>query len=57
VKPWANEIRDHIQAWSARLGPLFWWPRFVYHFTDVHNAVNILKVGYLYSRAEAERRA
>jgi hypothetical protein len=55
VKPWADEIRGHIQAWSARLGPLSWWPRFVYHFTDVHNAVSILKAGYLYSRAEAER--
>jgi len=56
VKPWAGEIRRHIDAWSARLGPLGWWPRYVYHFTDVHNAASIVQSGCLYSRAEAERR-
>ncbi|WP_461227214.1 DarT ssDNA thymidine ADP-ribosyltransferase family protein [Lacticaseibacillus suihuaensis] len=32
------------------------WPRFAYHFTDINNAVSILKDGRLYSREEAQRR-
>lgn len=56
MKPWADEIRCHIETWATRPGPLNWWPRYVYHFTDVHNAVSILKTGCLYSRAEAEQR-
>jgi hypothetical protein len=56
VKSWANEIETHINAWSARLGNLDWWPRYVYHFTDVHNAANILQNGYLYSRTKAANR-
>ncbi len=55
MKPWADEIRCHIETWASRLGPLHWWPRYVYHFTDVHNAVSILKTGRLYSRAQAEQ--
>ena len=32
-----------------------WWPRFVYHFTDVRNAVSILEQGALFSRNGALR--
>jgi hypothetical protein len=56
VKPWADEIQRHIEIWATQLGPLDWWPRYVYHFTDVHNAASIVQSGHLYSRAEAERR-
>lgn len=56
MKSWAPEIRHHIETWATRLGPLRWWPRYVYHFTDVHNAASIIRSGHLYSRAEAERR-
>ncbi len=56
MKPWADEIQQHIKIWETRLGSLNWWPRYVYHFTDVHNAASILQSGYLFSRAEAERR-
>jgi len=56
VKSWTDEIEAHINAWSTRLGNLDWWPRYVYHFTDVHNAANILQNGYLYSRTEATKR-
>jgi hypothetical protein len=56
VKPWVDEIQGHIEAWAARLGPLGWWPRYVYHFTDVHNAVGIIQSGCIYSRAEADQR-
>ncbi len=45
-----NIIRKHINDWSTRLGNLNWWPKYVYHFTDIHNAVSILESGYLYSR-------
>lgn len=31
-----------------------WWPRFVFHYTDIRNAVGILKEGYLYGRRHAE---
>jgi hypothetical protein len=30
-----------------------WWPDYLYHFTDILNAVNILKCGSLYSRNKA----
>ena len=56
MKYWANEIEEHINVWSAKLGNLDWWPRYVYHFTDVHNAASILQNSYLYSRTEATKR-
>jgi hypothetical protein len=56
MKPWKADIERHIAMWSARLGHLDWWPRYVYHFTDVHNAASIIQGGHLYSRAEAGRR-
>ena len=56
MKPWADEIQFHIETWAARLGPLSWWPRYVYHFTDLNNAASIIQSGCLYSRAEVERR-
>ena len=56
MKSWIEDIRQHVTTWSGRLREREWWPRFVYHYTDVQNAVNILKEGSLYSRAEAARR-
>lgn len=32
-----------------------WWPDFLYHFTDVHNAASIIESGWIYSRVDAER--
>jgi hypothetical protein len=55
MKSWHAEIQQHIQDWSQRLGNLSWWPRYVYHFTDVQNAVSILADDVLFSRAEAEK--
>lgn len=34
---------------------LNWWPRFFYHFTDVHNVINILGEGWIYSREQAQK--
>lgn len=31
-----------------------WWPNFLYHFTDVHNASHILYEGFIWSRKQAE---
>lgn len=56
MKPWVDEIKFHIETWAARLRPLDWWPRYVYHFTDVNNAASIIQSGCLYSRAEANQR-
>jgi hypothetical protein len=33
-----------------------WWPDYVFHFTDIQNAVSILKTGALFSRLEAQNR-
>lgn len=56
MKPWKADFERHIERWSARLGNLEWWPRYVYHFTDVNNAASIIQTGSLYSRDEAVRR-
>jgi hypothetical protein len=55
MKPWRNEIKLHIENWSKHLGNLNWWPKYVYHFTDIRNAASILKAGTIYSREEAVR--
>lgn len=54
MKSWHKEIERHILTWSNRLGNLGWWPRYVYHFTDVQNAAQILTDGVLYCRSKAE---
>ncbi len=54
----APEIRDFLES----LGRQDWvrrsvrrsWPRFLYHYTDILNAVSILRDGCLYSRELAE---
>lgn len=32
-----------------------WWPKFVFHYTDIANAISILRDGCIYSRQHAER--
>lgn len=58
MKSWHRDIITHIEHWSDRLKPsgLEWWPQYVYHTTDITNAVKILKSGHLYSRNEVIRR-
>jgi hypothetical protein len=51
MKVWRPIIEQHIHNWSTRLGNLGWWPKYVYHFTDVTNAASIIEQGGLYSRA------
>jgi hypothetical protein len=50
MKCWAETIRSHIETWSKKLSDRPWWPRYVYHFTDVQNAAGILNRGVLLSR-------
>jgi hypothetical protein len=56
LKSWRPVVENHVRTWSTRLADRSWWPRYVYHHTDVTNAVRILESGELLSRAEAERR-
>lgn len=49
--------RDIIKNVSQKLPHQYnWWPTFFYHFTDVRNAVGILRTGCLYSREKAEQK-
>jgi len=56
MKTWRDEIKKHIDNWSRRLGSRGWWPKYVYHSTDIRNAVRIIQCEYLYSRNEAIKR-
>lgn len=53
MNAWAELVREHIRRWSAALPDREWWPRYVFHFTDLHNAVSILRGGAVHSRAKA----
>lgn len=57
MKSWQTDIRNKIKELSQSLKPrgLDWWPKYVYHSTDVQNAAKILETGYLYSRVEAQK--
>lgn len=53
----AREIRAHLNALkkSPWLGPArSWWPDYLFHFTDIRNAVSILKTGWLLSRQQLQ---
>lgn len=48
----AAEIKSfltHLEFW-LRFSARKWWPRFLFHFTDVNNLASILSCGKLYSR-------
>jgi hypothetical protein len=54
LRSWRAKIEAHIQKYAARLGSSrAWWPSYIYHFTDLTNAVEILKSGAIYSRQQA----
>jgi len=58
LKPDADKIKHFLEAlaqqdWMKR-SERRWWPMFVFHYTDIHNAISILQEGYLYSRKYAE---
>lgn len=59
-KPDAQEIRTFLRELAEedwiRRNERRWWPNFLFHYTDLQNAVSILKDGYLYSRVTAEQK-
>ncbi len=49
-----SSYKDIIEEQRQKLNQnINWWPLYFYHFTDVHNAVNIIKGEYVYGRKEA----
>lgn len=60
MKDDAERIKQFLQnlseeEWIKR-SERRWWPRFVFHYTDIMNAAKVLNGGVLYSRQEAETR-
>jgi hypothetical protein len=57
LKAWKSQIQAHVERWSIKLASAGrpWWPKFVYHSTDLANVVSILETGRLYCRNEAVR--
>lgn len=53
--PFAERIEKHIDYWSEKASAKAFRPKFVYHFTELANAVSILESGSLYSRYMAEK--
>ena len=58
-KPDSAQIRDFLaglekQTW-LRGGERDWWPKFVFHYTDLLNAVSVLRDDCLFSRSLAEQ--
>jgi len=59
LKPDAKEILEHIEylqqaSWLDNSNR--WWPKFIYHFTNLDNAISILEKGAFYSRAYLEKK-
>ncbi len=51
------DYKDILEQQKSNLADdIIWWPNFLYHFTDVHNASNILYEGVIWSRQQAEDR-
>lgn len=54
----ADQIRAVLDNLSkmdwVRRSERRWWPRLLFHYTDIQNAVRILSSGYLYSRQHLE---
>ena len=55
----ADQIRRFLQSlerqdWIRR-SERRWWPKFLFHFTDIRNVAQILRDNILYSRAQVEK--
>ncbi|UZP67675.1 DUF4433 domain-containing protein [Desulfovibrio mangrovi] len=51
VKEWSAKLQNHITHWTQNLPHGYrHWPRYIYHFTDIHNAANILRYETIFSR-------
>ena len=49
------DYKSIIQENRDNHSDVSWWPNYAYHYTDISNAVNILKSGKLYSRTNAKK--
>lgn len=61
LKPDAEQISQFLksleqQDWVKR-GERRRWPRYIFHYTDINNAIEILKAGILLSRTHLEETA
>lgn len=45
----AEKIKQNVETASVK-----WWPQYAFHYTDITNAVSIIKSGKLYSRLKAQ---
>ena len=58
MKSDADQIRTVLDDLSKmdwiRRSERRWWPRLLFHYTDIQNAARILSAGYLYSRQHLE---
>ncbi len=50
IAEFIDDLRKEPWLGAARR----WWPKYVFHFTDILNAVQIIKEGYLHSRTKLE---
>lgn len=50
--PLSEQLIRHIQYWSGQTKARAFLPKFVYHFTELKNAISILTDGILLSREE-----
>jgi len=57
-KPDSHKILAFLDELKGQqwLGNRKWWTDYLFHFTDIKNAVSILNSGFLFSRAEVKRR-
>ena len=52
VRTFLRDLKNSPWLGTARN----WWPNYLFHFTDIRNAVSILKEGALLSRLQAQER-
>lgn len=43
-------LKELVTKYNLRLGGRSWWPQFIYHSTEINDAISILNTGYVYSR-------
>lgn len=56
LKPDAAEFRRILNEQKDKLPSDYsWWPQYLYHVTDINNAIRILTTGQLLSRGEAQK--
>ena len=52
-----SSYKEVIDEQRRKLSPnIRWWPLYLYHFTDIHNAVSIIKGEYIYGRKTASEK-